>query len=242
MTTKTLCILANSVKRGESCIAGLEIAQRPDKFWQNTGRWIRPVSHRDGGAISGSESYLHPPGKTPELFDIVTVPLQQPASVQGQPEDWWIEPSATWQYQGKFDPQESVRDFLEDPKDLWCQPNQPQDRVTPDWWAGQRLPSLYLIEPERMELYVHLQDYGSGPQRRSRARFRYRGVDHDWSMTDPVASRNHLPDFSSRGIGPDHGVALPCLAVCVSLAPAWKADHASRPYHFKLVAGVIEKP
>ena len=60
-------------------------------------------------------------------------------------------------------------------------------------------------------------------------------------MTDPVASAKHFPDYSTRESGVHAGVSLGCAAICVSLAPAWKGDLASHAYHYKLVAGLIEK-
>lgn len=240
MKTKTLCILANSVKNQQSCVAGLEIEKNSEGRWQNAGRWIRPISHRPNGAISDSESYLRPQNKKPELFDIVAIPLSKPAHVEGQPEDWLIEPSAKWHYLGHFDPQKSVRSFLESPRDLWLQQNERRDRVTPEWVAHHDLPSLYLIEPEHLKIYVQEVDYGNGPKRSRRAAFRYGGVDYDWGMTDPVASNKHFPDYRTRQAGIHTGVALDCAAICVSLAPAWKGDLASQAYHYELVAGIIE--
>lgn len=241
MEKKTLCILANSVKNQQSCVAGMEIVKNPEGRWQNTGKWVRPISHRGNGAISDSEFFLRNKKKNPELFDIVEIALQEPVHVEGQPEDWLIEPSANWQYLGHFDPQKSVNVFLERPNDLWLQQNERRDRVTPDWVSQHQLPSLYLIEPEEMKIYIQVNDYGNGPKRSRRASFRYRGVDYDWGMTDPVASTKHFPDYVTRESGLHNGVSLNCAAICVSLAPAWKGDLASQAYHYKLVAGIIEK-
>jgi hypothetical protein len=241
MKTKTLCILANSVKNQQSCVAGIEIEKNSDGQWQNTGSWVRPISHRQNGAISDSESYLRNQKKKPELFDIVEIPLLKPAHVEGQPEDWLIDPSADWQYHGHFDPQKSVNAFLEEPDHLWLQQNGKRDRVTPEWVAEHELPSLYLIAPEQMKIYVHVADYGTGPRRSRRASFRYKGVDYDWGMTDPAASTKHFPDYGTRESGLHNGVLLDCAAICVSLAPAWKGDLASQAYHYKLIAGIIEK-
>ena len=92
MTKRTLCILANSVKNRQSCIAGIEVKKNQDGRWQNTERWVRPISHRANGAISNAESFLLKPNRHPELFDIIEIPLQKEAQVTGQTEDWLIEP------------------------------------------------------------------------------------------------------------------------------------------------------
>lgn len=222
-------------------MAGIEIKKNSEGRWQNTGRWVRPISHRSDGAISDLESYLHKEKKKPELFDIVEIPLQEPAHVDGQPEDWLIEPAEKWRYYGRFDPQKSVNDFLEAPDHLWLQHNEKRDRVTPDWVAKHELPSLYLLVPEWIKIYVRVDDYGNGPNRSRRASFRYKGIDYDWAMTDPVASTKHFPDYHTREPGRQNFILLDCVAMCVSLAPAWKGDLATQPYHYKLVAAIIEK-
>jgi hypothetical protein len=241
MEEKILCILANSVKNSKSCIAGIEIIKTTTGRWQNTGRWIRPISHRPKGAISNTESLLQNIKRNPKLFDIVKVPLHAPANVEGQPEDWLIEPSFAWQHLGYFESQNSASAFLEMPKDLWLQQGEKQDRVSPEWVAQYQMPSLYLIAPEELKIYVQESDYGTGSRRSRRAAFRYRELDYDFGMTDPVTSNTHFPDFRTRKPGSHAGLNLDCVAICVSLAPAWKGDLASQSYHFKLVAGIVEK-
>ena len=240
MTKKTLCILANSVKNRQSCIAGIEVKKNQDGRWQNTERWVRPISHRANGAISNAESFLLKPNRHPELFDIIEIPLQKEAHVAGQPEDWLIEPTANWQYLGRFHPKNSVNDFIEAPNDLWNQDGEKKDRVTPNWIAKHSSQSLYFIKPERFKIYVEIRDFGHGATRRRRASFVYKSVNYDFSFTDPVASSTHLPDYETREPGLQNGVSLDCLAICVSLAPAWKGGIASQEYHYKLVAGIIE--
>jgi hypothetical protein len=201
MKSKMLCILANSVKNGQSCVAGIEIFKNEEDNWQNTGRWIRPISHRPNGAISDQESFLRDKGRIPKIFDIVEIPLQKPAEVKGQPEDWLIEPVGSWLYHGRFNPQKSVNSFLEYPNDLWLEANERRDRVTSEWVAEHGLPSLYLVRPDRLKIYVQENDYGGGPKRSRRAAFTYRGVRYDFGMTDPVVSSRHFPDYLTRQSG-----------------------------------------
>ena len=238
---RCVCILANSVKNNQSCIAGIEMKKDNRGGWQSTGRWIRPISHRPNGAISDEESLMKNKNRFPQLFDIIEIPLSAPAHVEGQPEDWLIEERADWLYLGHVDSQESVNALIERPNDLWLQQGMKRDRVTPEWVAQHDLPSLYLIEPEVLKIYVQESDYGNGPERSRRAAFRYGGVDYHWGMTDPVASNKHFPDYATRQAGIHAGVSLDCAAICVSLAPAWKGDLAPQAYHYKLVAGIIEK-
>ena len=241
MIKKTLCILANSIKESESCVAGIEIIKNQYGRWQNTGQWIRPVSHRDNGAISRTESFLRKEGRKPKAFDIVEIALLKPVYVRGHPEDWLIEPSANWQYQGWFDPKESSDIFLESPDNLWLQENQKNDRVTSEWLEKQKLQSLYLIKPEKLKIYLRLNDWGGGLRRSIRASFCYLGINYDWSMTDPDARDKYFPDFDEHKPGVNNSILLDCAAICVSLTPEWKGNFASQAYHYKLVAGIIEK-
>lgn len=71
--------------------------------------------------------------------------------------------------------------------------------------------------------------------------FNYGGIVYDLGMTDPIISRKYFSDFSEHQAGLHAGITLDCAAICVSLAPAWKGELAMQAYHFKLVAGVIEK-
>jgi len=236
-----LCILANSVKNTQSCIAGIEMEKDLDGRWRSTGRWVRPISHRPNGAISDKESFLQNRNRRPELFDIVEIPLSGPAQVEGQPEDWLIEEGADWLCLGHIDPRESTGALIEQPKDLWLQKGVKRDRVTPEWVAGHKLPSLYLIQPEQVRVYIQETFYGSDSKRSRRVALRYNDVDYDFAMTDPVASAKYFPDYRTRLAGLNVGISLDCAAVCVSLAPAWKGGLASQAYHYKLVAGIIEK-
>lgn len=213
METKTLCVLANSVKNQQSCVAGIEVVKNAGGEWQNTGRWIRPISHRPNGAISDSESYLQNKGRKPQLFDIVEVHLQAPADVEGQPEDWLIEPTRSWQHLGSFNPQKSITVFLEKPDNLWLQQNERHDRATPEWVAEQKLPSLYLVRPNRIKIYVQETDYGNDPKRSRRAAFHYRGVDYDFGMTDPMVSQRYFRDYQTRQAGLHAGIDIDCAGI-----------------------------
>lgn len=240
MNTKTLCILANSVKFNGYCVAGIEIEKNEIDQWQSTGRWIRPIGHSNNGSISLKESYLHNQRRIPKLFDIIEIPLKAPAYVDGQPENWLIAPNVEWKHLGQINPLKHINTFLEYPDHLWLQENEKYDRVTPQWVVTRQMPSLYLIKPEDMTIYVDGANYGDEQRRSRRANFRYQNKQYDLAMTDPFASKKHFPDFKTRKTGINNGVSLNCAAICVSLAPAWQGELASQPYHYKLVAAIIE--
>jgi hypothetical protein len=236
---KTICVLANSVKNHQSCIAGIEILKTGDMRWRKTGQWIRPISHRSNGAISDAESYLGDKDRNPNLFDIVEIPLEQQAHVEGHPEDWLIARRESWRYVGHFNPNK-ISHFLETPDDLWLEKNEKRDRVTGDFLVKHSLPSLYLVKPERLKLYVSEADFGDGPKRKRRACFRYGGVDYDMAMTDRTVNAKYFIDYNTRPAGLASGISLQTAGICVSLTPSWKAEHLERGYHYKLVAAIIE--
>jgi hypothetical protein len=66
--TQLIC-LANSRKRGDRCIAGIEVA---------TGQWVRPVSRLEDGRIPLTRSTIN--GVPIRLLDVIRIPLDR----QGQ--------------------------------------------------------------------------------------------------------------------------------------------------------------
>ena len=75
-----LLCLANSCKNEHRCLAGVRL---------DTGGWIRPVSTRDGGALT-KERYVTKSGHTPTALDTVSVEIERPYPKYNQPENWII--------------------------------------------------------------------------------------------------------------------------------------------------------
>jgi hypothetical protein len=73
MTQKKIFVLANSIKKQQRCVAGIEIVKGLDGK-EDWGEWIRPVTHHDEGAISLSECRLQG-GTGPVPFDVIQIPL-----------------------------------------------------------------------------------------------------------------------------------------------------------------------
>ncbi len=232
MPTKTLCVLANSKKPGGRCIAGTVVTYRPEtQKWILRREWIRPVSHRIENAISPAESAF-PNGRQPRLLDLVEIPFDEPAHVEGQPEDWLITRNAAWQHRGHFNADVLER-LREDPTDLWWDEACPQDRATVPFVARHQLPSLYLIKPLNFRIFTERSPHNG--QWRWRAFFDYRRRHYDFSLTDPVIQARYQPV--------DHGlianVPEDVTALCISLGAAFQGRSA-QPYHYKLCAAVFE--
>lgn len=233
MKTKTICILANSIKFSERCIAGMEVNPTDDGKWRLSKNWIRPLSHREGGAINPTESRLNT-NRQPELLDLVEIPLEGPAQVEGQPEDWLIHQNASWTYRGRFAPG-VLSHLLEEPENLWLEFPDRSDRVSPSFLREHRLPSLYLIRGANLRLAItdFIDDFGRSKKKR-RARFCHNGVHYDLALTDPMMQQRYFNDFPHTAIGEVADGPDPNSVLCVSLAPEFR-DH-----HYKLVAGVFQ--
>ncbi len=61
MTMTRLVILANSLKRGDLCLAGIDL---------ETGKWVRPVTTLDDGRVPKKSMKIFP-----ALLDVVEIPL-----------------------------------------------------------------------------------------------------------------------------------------------------------------------
>ena len=102
METKSICVLANSIKFGKRCVAGMEVTSTGEHKWHLSKQWLRPISHREDGALNALESRITVHGHQPELYDILEIDLHGKAHVDGQPEDWLIEEGRMWRKTGHF--------------------------------------------------------------------------------------------------------------------------------------------
>lgn len=228
---KTICILANSVKNGEYCIAGIEVTNAGDK-WHSTGNWVRPVSNRKGGAISKEESLLQNKNRPPELLDVVAIPFIKRLEVIGQPENYLIDSSKKWQFFCRA-PKTAIKIFLESPMDLWLQREKNSYKVSSAWVTEYEPQSLYFIELAKIMTYVSV--YKS--KKRSRANFDYKGENYDLTLTDHAATGRHLPNFHHHPTGIANGITVTNVAVTISLGTEYEYDGC----HYKIVAAIIER-
>ena len=88
MITKTIVVLANSIKKGGRCLAGKELlSSSGDQY--DVGGWIRPVTTKDGGAVSENSMSLAL-GHQPEPLEIIELPFEGPEPLSHQPENWLL--------------------------------------------------------------------------------------------------------------------------------------------------------
>jgi len=84
--------LANSLKYGRRCIAGIKT---------DSSGWLRPVSQSEDGAL-GEEHYLLEDRQEPQLFSILKINCSQPCPQPHQPENWYVSRQwwERWQFVG----------------------------------------------------------------------------------------------------------------------------------------------
>jgi len=204
----TVVCLANSRKPPSGrCIAGKQRAG------SGYGKWVRPVSVRPTHEISEEERRFED-GTTPQLLDVITIPLIAPTPVGHQTENvlidaryyWAKVGSATWGDLGAM---------LDRPPTLWTNGNSTyhgsNDRVGATAAASLKT-SLLLIRPDDLRIRVSAESqYEGPPRRRVRAMFHYNGVYYSLILTDPVTEQTLLarPDA-------DHTVPEAYLTISLS--------------------------
>ena len=135
---KEIVVFANSVKHGNSCVAGK---------CMKTGEWIRPVSNDQGGEIS-NEQTVKVSGYRLQILDKVKVDLSHHAPLNHQTENYVIN-KTPWTDEF-FIKKEEVTKYLDSPQDLWGE----GDRVSHDDIKDNQLikNSLYLVQVHQLEL------------------------------------------------------------------------------------------
>jgi len=168
LITKTIVILANSIKHHNHCIAGKCL---------ETGQWVRPVSNAQGAELTHDQAkYCNPHGefivKPKQKIEMV---LQASAPLVNQPENYLIS-DGRWQQKYVISDAE-LQNYLDYPADLWGF----GDRVLFNLIQSGSIviqQSLYLVKVESLRLYRNEFD-------KRRASFRYNMQAYDFAVTDP---------------------------------------------------------
>lgn len=185
----TILCLANSRKPPSGrCIAGKESAGA------GYAKWIRPVSVRPTHEISEEERRFED-GTTPQLLDVITIPIIGPTPVGHQTENVLIDAGYYWEKVGTST-WSDLRPILDRPATLWTNGNSTyhghNDRVGPIDAAKLR-GSLLLIQPDGLRIRVSAESqYEGPPRRRVRAMFNYNGEYYSLIVTDPIAEQSLL--------------------------------------------------
>ena len=209
---RTIICLANSVKLGDFCVAGVD---------PQTREWIRPLGTGHDGAVRKREQSLAD-GSFPRLLDLIELPLGDPRPSPGQPENWSLA-AGRWKRVGAVDHDEAL-DLLRS-----LQTAEPlfgnRGKAVPESAVreGAVRSSLAIVCPP--DLIWRKDEKG-----RISAVFTHAGRQLELKVTDPPWSRR----FAGTPPG-DHPSENPGTTfLTVSLGHEWNG------FHWKLVAGVIE--
>ena len=218
---KQIVVLANSVKHDPGrCIAGREISAEDDDF--GIGPWVRPVSPVGEGEVCPQHFTLED-GSTPNIFDVIEIYVDGPNTEVTQPENWIISENRKWKKVQKWDFKAAFDALVENPSNLWLQPDVKTDRITRQYLAANPpSQSLYLLELHNATI--------SGSGRKYRLRFSHNGTNYDLAITDPLIKNL---------MGSESNVVVRSGIACVSLAPAFLNEYDGKEYHFKLAAMVM---
>jgi len=237
METKTIVVLANSVKKKGRCLAGKEVIRVGEK-WE-IRKWIRPVGDAAGAEIS-LPLMNRCLGREARLLEIIEVPLESPVPLPDQPENWLVQRGQSWKSIGDFLWQD-IDSLIDSPAMLWD--SRGSRRLEKGFPQKMEKPaSLYFVPPEEfvsIQVWAEPNPFESGRVKRHRQlQLRYGGVVHDLDITDPEFARQHFPNFPAAN-APKLKIDLAKpdkTLVCASLTPEF------RGHHYKLAAALMSPP
>lgn len=219
--TKTIVCFANSKKYTRRCIAGKELRGNM------VGGWIRPVTNRTTCEVSLAEMSFKD-GQTPQLLDLVRVPLLRHSPQSYQTENYLIDGGPYWAKSGALSVTQLLR-FCDNPDQLWIDGyhsfNGCNDCVPLALAETQLSSSLFLIRPSSLCVQVAPERQG----RKVRVEFTFHQQRYKFALTDPLVEQHYLR-------GGDGTFPLDNRYLCVSLG---------EPYNgrcYKLVASIIPFP
>ena len=224
MPTFDILCLANSHKRGGSCVAGLRL---------DGGGWIRPVAPKTPHGELYPVHYILQDGTYPQLFDRIRIPFIGRRASAHQPENWLIA-DEPWQLIGRGLSAELMP--LLEPY-IIAGPALFGDfshKILSDRFENKpAVSSLSLVRPGNLRWRVENRQYNS---HKPSAQFELGGTSaYRLPLTDPAwlgAFRTMAPGetpVTACGIAADCKVLL-----TVSLGDPWEDG-----YCYKLVAGIL---
>lgn len=211
MTTIEMVCLACSRKRGELCVAGIDLRSK---------QWVRLVGCPSGSALS--KRYVsYEDRSVVKTLDRVRVPVLDRAPLSFQPENWVIDKEQWWVKEGEYTSAQ-LADFCSPPAPIFgnC-----ADSLTP-LEVSRMSPShsLLLIKPNNVTFEIRPNIHGKF---RARALFSFDDCYYDLALTDIVWERE------IRRRGEKHWSPPYEFYFTISLGEWFQGRH------YKLVAGVL---
>jgi hypothetical protein len=229
MPTKRILVLANSIKKGNRCVAGRELLLATDGT-EVLGPWIRPVDLRQHeGAILTATTVLG--GRVLTPLDVVEIDFDANANNPLHPEDWNITQTSPWRMIRRENPA-IVGQLPCEAGDLWGASTASSRRVAPT--GG--IPTLRLIKPTgRVVVEAYRDQTHWGTKYRRFLKIDHLGATHVFSIDDPeFCTRHHLDHLGDGRIVFELTSAR--TAVVASLTPPFEKDGQ----HYKIAATIFE--
>jgi hypothetical protein len=212
-TIRIVC-LANSRKLGERCIAGVDL---------ETGKWVRPVN--EGGAELSLKDINYEDGSTPQVLDIINMPVIKRQPLYYQPENWVINRKNFWSKVGRL-PVSKLQQYCENLPFIFYNSS---DRLPQDFILSKGIEqSLILVEVEGICIEKKLPPWRANSQ--VRATFKYNGIFYDLAVTDIQWEQKFSGQQIEIGEYPCKGRFL----LTIGLGKEFKGEH------YKLIVSIIK--
>ena len=209
--TQIIC-LANSIKRQERCIAGIDL---------ETGRWIRPIykNYPDNGRVPRRIRLVN--GQEPALLDILDIPLEDSGLDFGFESENRNIAQGSWKKVGQASPQDILR---------FASRNSLILHNSSRYVTVQYLQSLPLQQRKTLQL-VYVDQLLISSDRRAKLIVNNYCLLEKIKITDPVL----LNKLESGYQVSDYCLVTVSLSMPFRSDDSWEVDPC-----WKLVAGVVE--
>ncbi len=219
--SRTLVILANSVKHHLHCVAGKDIS---------TKEWVRPVSNDAGEALTDEQSSYANKEKNWRVkpLDKITMEFSKHVPLTQQPENYLIS-KEKWTSSFKIE-RNDLAQYIDTPENIWLDTSTNSNRVTTSLVTSKKIAiaqSLYLIKINILNLQVSTEQIDGVDKRKLKGSFEYNSVLYeDLTITDPKI----WSEYKEKPIGK---YEVKDVYLCLSLGEEF------HEYYYKIIAAII---
>lgn len=229
---KTLLILANSIKKGGRCVAGIEITNT-DLDNPVFGKWIRPIDGtQEEGTLRAMTTYVG--GKFLQPLDIVEIEFVSKADDPNHPEDWIIG-TTEWKRLGSYD-KEILSSLPQSSVDQWG-----REKSVVAGSQGTTLQLIKLSRDTKVDAGYFYNSYKRLDQFKTTIHFPDGRFGYECSITDPFFTAAH--NFAPGSIPKESPKTLILPAgtlVVLSLTPPLTPSNSNIARQYKIVAAIFE--
>jgi len=226
---KNIIILANSIKKGGRCVAGLEILN-DDHSAPVLGDWIRAIDlTQPEGTIQSKTSFLS--GGQLKPLDIVEIEFERCANDPHHPEDWVIDSATPWRMLNSFS--KSILSHIKSSSsDIWG-----NGKAVSPGSLGATLQLIRIVKPIIVTSGYIINNFNGETKFKSFLTLNTGGGSYEVSITDPLFSSKHNMEPGHIGLGNVKTLELPVgTHLLMSLTPVW----VTTGQQYKVIAAIIE--